>query len=61
MEEMYREYSIMPGPNDPGLIIRDDSPPRGQIVGVAPTYYDARAWIDNLIDGPPVSREKRKT
>jgi hypothetical protein len=48
MGEIYRGYSIMPGPNDPGVIIRD---PDGRVVGSADNYVLAHQWIDTTIDG----------
>jgi hypothetical protein len=47
MDQIYRGYSIMPGKNDPGVLIR--SLPDRTVVGSAASYYDAQQWIDNQI------------
>ena len=46
---MYNGYSVMPGPNDPGWIIRDGRDIGDAIVGNAPTAQAARDFIDGLI------------
>jgi hypothetical protein len=47
MDQIYQGYSMMPGPNDPGIIIR--SLPDRIIVGYASNYGQARDWIDTQI------------
>jgi hypothetical protein len=47
MDQIYQGYSMMPGPNDPGIIIR--SLPDRIIVGYASNYGQARDWIDNQV------------
>jgi hypothetical protein len=42
---IYRGYSIMPGPNDPGVIIRLD----GVVVGSALSYVLAQQWVDTQL------------
>jgi hypothetical protein len=52
MGEIYRGYSIMPGPNDPGVIIRLND----AVVGSAASYALAYPWIDQQIEMSPMQK-----
>jgi hypothetical protein len=46
MGQIYRGYSIMPAPNDPGVIIRQILDNGDVVVGQALNFVLAQAWVD---------------
>lgn len=58
---MYRGYTMMPGPNDPGVIIRAAPEPHktiGPVVASAPSYWEGEAVVDQLIADQPDQKKK---
>jgi hypothetical protein len=58
MFQIYRGYSIGPGHDDPGWLIR--LTPNGQVVGMAANMPAAQAWVDLDIANNPNPNIRRR-